>query len=526
MDFIEQIVKSVSWRRRIRNEVRRELLAHFEDALEATPEENRTEAMRVLIQDFGQPAVLSKLILRGKQRCRPLWEKAAWNCMKGMVVLVVILSSIAWMEGLRVERTLQATVARLRETGSLRDVSQLKSIHPRETVFFNGLDEDCATALLFTFPNDTSRIDMVSEYFDELSAMDVKMEQEIRELIAANETQLAHLRHIAELPPTSMEQVLRITGTAYSPNNMRIPSGIVRYTRLMLLNAFLLHRAGDEEEAFAECVHAFSLARHLRDIPSLVCQVFAMHIEKALASVLEPVSMSPMLSDNALHQFACDWNPEQDREALAQAIELEAGRSRWLLHDSTLSTEMIFSYGQASWGTKILAHFYHTPFARVITGPQETKYYTYHRELAANARHPYFEIQESIANLKGYEQQKKSVMPVVVGIPVFSGLLQENAVSEAQMGLARTALALNQYKKATGHYPETLKALIPQYLAVLPVDPFSGKCLAYTLNNGEYLLHSVGVNEINDLSSTVHALNNSAEYFKGDDIIWGLSHPL
>jgi hypothetical protein len=52
-------------------------------------------------------------------------------------------------------------------------------------------------------------------------------------------------------------------------------------------------------------------------------------------------------------------------------------------------------------------------------------------------------------------------------------------------------VALEQYRRAHDNcYPDALAALIPEYLAAVPVDPFQGRILTYLKRGQGYTLRS------------------------------------
>lgn len=70
--YIDELVGNMRCRRGLREEVRRELEAHFEDALRHyATEEARADAAAVLVAEFGDGALLAELLQRGKRRCDP-----------------------------------------------------------------------------------------------------------------------------------------------------------------------------------------------------------------------------------------------------------------------------------------------------------------------------------------------------------------------------------------------------------------------------------------------------------------------
>jgi hypothetical protein len=60
--------------------------------------------------------------------------------------------------------------------------------------------------------------------------------------------------------------------------------------------------------------------------------------------------------------------------------------------------------------------------------------------------------------------------------------------------LTRISLAMIAYKADKAQYPETLEALWPKYLKIVPKDCFTGKPLKYARKGDGYVLYSVGKN--------------------------------
>ena len=55
------------------------------------------------------------------------------------------------------------------------------------------------------------------------------------------------------------------------------------------------------------------------------------------------------------------------------------------------------------------------------------------------------------------------------------------------------------YHLAHGEYPETLDALVPQFIEILPHDIIGGQSLHYRrTDDGKFLLYSIGWNEKDD----------------------------
>jgi hypothetical protein len=71
--------------------------------------------------------------------------------------------------------------------------------------------------------------------------------------------------------------------------------------------------------------------------------------------------------------------------------------------------------------------------------------------------------------------------------------------AQTEINLALVACALERFRMAHNHFPETLNALAPEFLEKLPNDIINGELLKYHLTGaGKFILYSVGWNEKDD----------------------------
>lgn len=75
--------------------------------------------------------------------------------------------------------------------------------------------------------------------------------------------------------------------------------------------------------------------------------------------------------------------------------------------------------------------------------------------------------------------------------PAMSRIAELDLRCRAHLDLARTALAIERYRLATGKVPEQLGDLMPKYLEQVPIDPFDGRPIRYKRREPGYLLYSV-----------------------------------
>jgi hypothetical protein len=95
---------------------------------------------------------------------------------------------------------------------------------------------------------------------------------------------------------------------------------------------------------------------------------------------------------------------------------------------------------------------------------------------------------------------------------------------EAGRGLAIAAIALKRYHIQNESYPDKLSALVPKFLASVPIDPVDQKPLRYQRTpDGEFLLYSIGEDDVDnggDASNPDASFTGRPQIFRGKDWVW------
>ena len=77
--------------------------------------------------------------------------------------------------------------------------------------------------------------------------------------------------------------------------------------------------------------------------------------------------------------------------------------------------------------------------------------------------------------------------------PHFGAACQTTALNQTEVNQGLVACALERYQLAHGEYPETLDALIPQFIDKIPHDVIGGQPPHYgRAADGTFLLYSIG----------------------------------
>jgi hypothetical protein len=101
-------------------------------------------------------------------------------------------------------------------------------------------------------------------------------------------------------------------------------------------------------------------------------------------------------------------------------------------------------------------------------------------------------LEQQVQRLSFLHVMVKSLAPALTRLPVL------DLRARVHLGLARTALAAERYRLATGRVPDRLEDLVPQYLDRVPTDLFDGRPIRYERLARGYVVYSVNEDGYDD----------------------------
>jgi hypothetical protein len=91
----------------------------------------------------------------------------------------------------------------------------------------------------------------------------------------------------------------------------------------------------------------------------------------------------------------------------------------------------------------------------------------------------------------------RGIMTAIVA-PAYGRICLTTAKYEARHSAALVGIAIARYQFDHATLPDTLDALVPQYLAQIPTDPFDGHLLRYRKTSDDWRVYSIGPNNRDD----------------------------
>src|SRR5207244_12392963 len=101
--------------------------------------------------------------------------------------------------------------------------------------------------------------------------------------------------------------------------------------------------------------------------------------------------------------------------------------------------------------------------------------------------------EEQILGLEKLHEAKAN-FPILVAlwVPVYEKIVQGCVRNQAWLRCAYVGLAVERYRQAHHRWPDSLAALVPEFLQVLPSDPYNGSPLKYRRLDAGVVIYSVG----------------------------------
>jgi hypothetical protein len=522
---IQHIIKRASLKKRERQDVARELTAHFQDAL--TADNSPAKALA----DFGDPKTAAKLIRRAKIRQRPL----LWHLFRA--VRWFIAAMLLLYLGLTIRFFLGKPTISVDYLAKLNEPALAAPESDRAWPIYRQV---AARLMPYSMDSQSNR-----ELYDALGAYpNWKLFPETRRWVMAHHAELATLRAATHKPvfgfiagPAGSQNDPDLFGKTTPPTagskasvidaiagHLPQHSNVRNLANMLAADTRVAAADGDFDRSIEDVESILRMAGHVQQDKTLVGQLVAIGIRSLgyeLAAEITQSHGSQLTEDHLLRLIAATTGPTVAADILTYEGE------RYFFHDFV---QRIFTDDGNGDGrltpsmrdSQVLGGIIGTPdspayqvisqdlaftatggLATVALGGRKelTDYYNNAMgRMEANLHLPLRQVTDNV------EQQVMQdvitnirLAPARYVIPTFTRPPVTAERTLAAQEAARLAAALQLHKLRTGQFPDSLTALIPNELPTLPVDRITGQPLQYHLSNtGQPLIYSVGADRDDD----------------------------
>ena len=500
VEYINLVIKNMRYRKKARDEVREELIDHFELYLKdcATNEEKEQKAQQ-LISEFGDPKLLAALMRRAKKRCRPLWRTVVARTFQALAAMIILLVLyIAWFfTGKPVITT--NYIAQLNNIVRPSADDSLNAFPLYNKAFKTLVDTNDAKELLrmnFYDAND-EQIKLISQWL-------AKNEEPLALVTKGSKLPYCWQRYQSNDPEQSMLTVL-MPDLASSRN----------IARALCWRAWLNAQSNDFNSVFQDIETCYRLGRHYKGEKTLLVEQLVGMAIKGLA-----LRTSRLMLDTYKIESSTLAGFQQRLQALIDGdnFKPDFNLEKLLMYDEIQRSFTESRFGPSHIYPKRMIGFYessnenpkHDPIVDmilVLKYSPDVLFSPTKAETIASTDAFYKRFGEisskTPARLKAEGIDPDSEISRIVNNNIFLKILMP-ALARVNMIAWRNKIdvestpliiALVRYKQDTGAFPESLDKLVEQgYIKQVPVDPFSDKPLAYRKTDNSFILYSWGEN--------------------------------
>lgn len=263
--------------------------------------------------------------------------------------------------------------------------------------------------------------------------------------------------------------------------------------RALGARALLRLRSGNHEGAAQDALVGLRMSWHLRREPSLLAHLLSVALTRMSLQVIWEGLVDHSWTDLELSQFETQ---------LAKVDFLASGRKAF--EGERLNSVMMFEAmaegrpvpigprGQDG-GEPMRAPWYAKPWIYQNLLEVDRFFATCYLnaiEVKANRVFP-----DLAAQAEGWPDRLRNKPHLVlarIALPALVGQLPNLAETQAHVGLARVACALERHRRVNGSLPESLDALSPTWLDTVPQDVMTGAPLRYVHMGQHFRLYSLG----------------------------------
>ena len=144
---------------------------------------------------------------------------------------------------------------------------------------------------------------------------------------------------------------------------------------------------------------------------------------------------------------------------------------------------------------------------------------------AATNGHAFVPLQEQVKAETGRigEAPRQFLFARLLGGDSHQRAVDKAVVAETQCRIVATAIALRRFELRFGKLSSDLKALVPEFLSAVPLDPMNAQPLRYRLSNSNsFVLYSVGFDGVDGDGDTSPRQSGSKSFYwtQSKDFVW------
>ncbi|MDT8302271.1 MAG: hypothetical protein RQ760_12365 [Sedimentisphaerales bacterium] len=497
--FIKQVLKKMRYRRKVRQDVKEELTAHFADELkDCETDEDKEEKAKQLIADFGDAKLLAVLLRRAKKRCRPLWRTAVVRSFQvfGIMVLYCCVCFIPLLVG---KPTISVNyIDWLNELvkSDRNESDNARPFYEKAAALYvenpKWLDKNRAK-----WPTDLNDVEQksLSDWLEDNQGALESLREGSKRPDFWNEYQNGE----ATVNNTQLYSDLMASG--FVDNVMEILSTYKSLTRALRWQVLYEAYNGDIETALRDCIAITKFGGHLQGHGLLIEQLVGFALEGLANSTIFILLDRVDVPADILKSTYQELNEQFDTQE--SVLSLESEKVFWYDQIQRTFTD------DGNGGGRMLARgmpyvvtddwkenlwrfvSFNYPDRQEVVGSIDKYFGRFAEKLTKTP----WELRDETIDDQVWNEVDITPIMLKIQIPAHERVGQITWRMKSGRKALLTVLAVMRYEKENGRYPANLSELVEAgYLKRLPMDPYSDGPLVYRRTESGFLLYSLGTN--------------------------------
>lgn len=261
-------------------------------------------------------------------------------------------------------------------------------------------------------------------------------------------------------------------------------------SRMLCVEGAWAAETGDTARAARAVVDILCVAESLRKEPLLISQLVRIAIHGIARDSLARLLSRSSLPGEELSQIEATLKDAHDSDAFQRTLATEQCMGLAVFRDPRSTGSGHPAYGPASGFLQVLG-----------LGETDLRYFLRaYRILLEGARKPFPESLGAGKKADEYVETLPRVCSIFTQmlVPSIGRAGTAFARDEAALCEMETALAIERYRQKENSLPDSLDALVPDFMPAVPSDPFDGASLRYRKGVAEYTIYSVYENRVDD----------------------------
>jgi hypothetical protein len=269
--------------------------------------------------------------------------------------------------------------------------------------------------------------------------------------------------------------------------------------RLLAFNALLRAQEGDLDGALASCRWMFGAGRSVGDEPTLISMLVRIAVHHYGARKVERVLAQGEPSEAALVALQHLLEEEVREPLLLLGLRGERGGMDALMEAIQNGDVNLWQLAQLASGPR--ASLISLEGLKMVAMAGSVKHsravqLRYMNRIVEYAKRP---LIEQPALFKQADEEVKRLPGLARMLcPAASKVAEAFHRDQALLECTILLVAAERYRRARGHWPETVNELVPAFATAVPADPFDGKPLRLVRRPDGLVVYSVGVDGVDN----------------------------